>query len=128
MKTADFSEDRAKANEKHRVAMDLVKDVKNYFEDVENIKANVTVEDERIKKLDQNLDDLKQYTENASEKLKAAKMLNFQNSNPAVRFKESKIRQQMEASEANNQLGKQLIGEAREFLNEADRAYDRFLF
>ena len=39
MKLIDFSEDRAKANEKKRIAMQLVEDVKDYFKDVDSIKG-----------------------------------------------------------------------------------------
>ena len=50
-------------------------------------------------------------------------MLNFQNSDPAVSFKATKIREQMMASENNNQLGNDLNREANGFLREARDAY-----
>ena len=37
MKAIDFSEDRAKANEKLQIAMQLTQDVKEYFKDVDDM-------------------------------------------------------------------------------------------
>ena len=89
--------------------MQLVQDVKDYFEPVESIKANVTVEEERMAEMNGKLDDLKQYSQTSTDKLRDAKMLNFQNSDPAVSFKAAKIREQMGASEANNRQVKLLV-------------------
>ena len=93
----------------HSLAMQLVQDVKDYFEPVESIKANVTVEEERMAEMNGKLDDLKQYSQTSTDKLRDAKMLNFQNSDPAVSFKAAKIREQMGASEANNRQVKLLV-------------------
>ena len=123
MKAIDFSGDRAMANEKLQIAMQLTQDVKEYFKDVDDMGGKVDIENLRMTELDDKLDDLKQNSQDSIEKLRDAKMLNFQNSDPAVSFKATKIREQMMASEANNRLGNDLNREANGFLREARDAY-----
>ena len=86
-------------------------------------RGKVDIENLRMTELDDKLDDLKQNSQDSIEKLRDAKMLNFQNSDPAVSFKATKIREQMMASEANNRLGNDLNREANGFLREARDAY-----
>jgi laminin alpha 3/5 len=125
MKENDFSQNRAMANEKYRIARDLIQDVKQFAEPVETFKGNVSMEDDRMKEVAFKLVDLKLNSEKASKMLRVAKTLNFRNSDPAATYKAGKIREMISASEGNIQLGAQLNREADDFLDESTKSFSR---
>ena len=53
-----------------------------------------------------------------------AKDFNFRNSDPPASFKTARINSMKEATEANNQMGTDLVNEAEEFLAEAQTSFD----
>lgn len=125
MKANDFSEDRAAARDKERVARELVKKVKKFADPVDNFKGNVLVEEDRIEKLQEKLDDLKSNSENSIDKLAVAKRLNFRNSDPEAGNKAAEIRQKLAASEGNIKLGKELNNLANGYLDSASQAFQQ---
>uniref|UniRef100_A0A0K2UE20 Laminin subunit alphalike [Acyrthosiphon pisum] n=1 Tax=Lepeophtheirus salmonis TaxID=72036 RepID=A0A0K2UE20_LEPSM len=119
MKLLNFSNERQMAIEEQIVARDLVKEVNNFIAPLKQLKMDVNATKSSIQNLWYKLEDLKNNSINASDKLKKAEQLNFRNSDPPASNKRLTILKLEENAKSMNEMGSDLIKESDLFLAKA---------
>ena len=123
MQQRDFTETRSLAEAEQNAARALMEEVKVWSLPVEEFKQNLEAKEERLDRLKGMIEDISNRTQTAQSQYQLANKINWPATDPQASRKIEKIKNMMEATEAQQTLSIDQVDKAEEFVDQARDSY-----